>query len=120
VIGRFHEDGVPARDRSLAGDSTQSIGRTRMNIVCPFCSSRHEDALEVLDADTLHDDFNCTHCGKPFVAYINDCTCCATECAFAWKTVPSPIELAALTCRACGHRNVESSGDVNSEPDAFF
>jgi uncharacterized Zn finger protein len=89
-------------------------------IVCPFCSHPHEDVFEVLEVNTLHDDFHCTGCGKPFAAYITECARCAAEQAFAWKTVPSAIELAALMCQACGHSNADNARHADSQYDASF
>jgi len=89
-----------------------------MNFVCPHCAQHVElDEFEMLEIDTLHDDFHCARCGETFAAYINDCMHCAAEQTFVWKAVPTEAELAAVACDSCGHVN---SAPGRDEHDSLF
>jgi DNA-directed RNA polymerase subunit RPC12/RpoP len=101
-------------------DVSTPIDRTfKMKIICPHCEHEEEDAFEVLELDTLHDDFRCARCGNAFAAYLNDCIRCGAEQAFEFKAAPSAAAISSLTCAACGYKNSENSGHDGDEHDAF-
>lgn len=75
-----------------------------MTVVCPHCTANQpDDEWEVLSLDELA-SMCCTTCSRIFVLLLKECGRCGEETAFAWRKLPSPEVVGALTCSYCSRR----------------
>ncbi len=81
---------------------------------CPHCEEEHQDAFEVLNADSI-ESMRCDACNKQFWFAIMECHRCANEQTFTWTQLPTLEVPDGLTCEACG--STFRYHDDTSEPE---
>lgn len=85
---------------------------------CPFCGTQRTDDWECL-APERPEFLRCGNpvCSMSFVFLIHECSSCAEESAFTWKTMPKAVALAALVCQHCAEPLYEKPGQAgNANP----